>query len=107
MTRFEALGVLPDKSIPLLKRYDDENDLWKVVKRISPERLVDQLPEEATYRIVLRKKQPKLGFLLKVTTKQKNGIWRTYIRLDQRKVKRNAKRFDWKLPQVDTDETHK
>lgn len=109
MTRFEALGVLPDKTVPIIRRPKDEEDLWKIGWRLSLEAFVDKLPENASYKIIYNKKQPKLGLLIKIQyLRIGKGLVVIIVRPDQRKLKRNAKRFDWKLPAVEADlETHK
>lgn len=100
MTRFEALGVLPDKAVPIIKQPEQEQDLWKIGWRLSPERFVDKLPDCASFKIIRRNEQPKLGLLIKIQyVKRGKGLVKIIVRPDQRKLKRNAKRFDWKLPQ--------
>ena len=95
MTRFEALGILPDKSIPCLKKTDAGK--LKIALRITPERAVEEFDDGHHFRLITRDSQPELGFLLRITRIHQEGVYKTYVRPDQRKVKRNAKRFGWKI----------
>lgn len=100
MTRFEFLGLLPNKRITAYafqKNTKRLNKLWTT----DPITFVDQLPQEfISLTFVARQSQPELGHLLKATwysPKQRYCV-SIYFKPDKRKLKRFAKRFNIKLP---------
>lgn len=100
MTRFEALGLLPDKRITAYSRFEDGR-LHRVFVT-DPITFIDQLPTHILdYRLAIRHEQPELGHLVKITyyTPHKNCIIARYFKTDKRKLKRAMKRFGLKLPQ--------
>jgi hypothetical protein len=97
VTRFEALGVLPDKWVTAFQKDADGN--LKQAWRADVIRFVDELPLSGTFRIAFRLNQPRLGYLLKWTSFIRDGKFAVvYFRADQRKLKRCVKRYGWKLP---------
>lgn len=112
MTRFEALGLLPDKNIRcfVLTAQDTYED--KPIKKLRqtgclpPERFVDLLEHTniASFRLVIRHKQPELKCLVKFVCVDGNGhAHNFYAKADMRKTKRAAKLYGLPLPKLPTD----
>lgn len=101
MTRFEFLGLLPNKRITAYvfqKNTRRLNKLWTT----DPITFVDQLPPSfISLKIIARFSQPELGHLLKATwySPRQGYCVSTYFKPDKRKLKRFVKRFDIKLPE--------
>ena len=96
MTRFEALGLLPNKRIVAYTRRDDK--LLHKVFTTDPISFIEQLPPVISAKIAIRKDQPQLGYLIKLTMAVRDGIKVGYFRADQRKVKKAAKNWPLTLP---------
>lgn len=100
MTRFEALGLLPNKRITAYVRQSDGR--LKQIFVTDPVRFVDELPSSIVdIRLTIRHSQPELGHLVKITfyRPDKQTFSTGYFKTDKRKLKRMVKRFGWKLPQ--------
>lgn len=94
MTRFEALGCLPDKRVTMFTLCD--NRQWITSdNRISPEQLVDSLTAQDVFTLISTN---QYGFVIEVSRVVGEKIKSGRFRASQTKIKRNAKRFNWSLP---------
>lgn len=109
MTRFEALGVLSDKWITGFREVwiskqaqtDAEEKRETRLKRdhrISHEQFVDNLPGCASFRLCCRPNQRRLGYLIRIIVPTPQGLRKTYVKADTRKLRKNARLFGWTLP---------
>lgn len=106
MTRFEALGILPDKKITCLYIPNGSKEMRQAWKTDFVT-FVNQLPPSATFKLIHNDNNPKLGWLIKFhflnpRTQRFNSA---YLKPDKRKLKRFAKRFDISLTPRSKPET--
>lgn len=101
MTRFEALGILPDKKITVLCR-DKESKKLKQLWKVDVVTFVDQLPPNLSFKLVFNHENPKLGWLIKFyrLNLRDHHFYVGYLKPDKRKLKRFAKRFDLNLEPI-------
>jgi len=99
VTRFEALGVLPDKpSIPAY-RYRKDTGRYEERGFLPIEEIVEMFTDDRVYRLQRAQKQSAINFVVKasriVSTEQGMAYRILYVKADGRKVRRNKKRFGW------------
>jgi len=98
MTRFEALGVLPDKPELTAFRWEKEKVRYIKIGRFPMEAVVDMLHPDGSYKLQTGSYQKKLLFVVKVSVSLPGGgIGKLWLKADNRKVRRNKKRFGWKF----------
>lgn len=104
MTRFEALGLLPNKRITAYGTGPDGR--LKEIFVTDPVRFVDELASSIVdIKLVIRHGQPKLGHLVKITfyRPDRQTFSTGYFKTDKRKLKRMVKRFGWELAPIKTN----
>ncbi len=99
MTRFEALGVLPDKPALAVFQWKKEEARYIKIGDFPMEEIVDDLFDPSgDYKLQIGSYQKRLLFVVKVSASLPNGgIGKLWIKADNRKVRRNKKRFGWKF----------
>jgi hypothetical protein len=106
LTRFEALGLLPDKptlAIYTLSRADKAEDRKPQRWTRKMEEVIDCLTIDQHYRgndvrlafdLVTLRYKPTLGYLICVS----GPTFKFYLKADMKKCRRLAKRYGCKLP---------
>lgn len=101
MTRFEALGVLPDKPHIPAYRYRKDTGRYEERGYLPIEEVVDMFTDDCVYKLQRAHKQSSVNFVVKasriVHVEQGVAYRLLYVKADGRKVLRNKKRFDWKF----------
>lgn len=93
MTRFEALGVLPDKpEILQLQSVSHEGLTLRPMESV-----LDEIPLNATFKIILTTNKD-IPYAVRIIRFSKSGKYEAaLIEADKRKVLINKKRFGWQF----------
>ncbi len=98
MTRFEALGILPDKPVLTVLRWLKDEARYARAGEFPMEEVVEKCPLDGTYRLQTGLYRKRRHFVIKVSRIMPSGsIGQLWLKADSRKVLRNKKRFGWKF----------